>query len=175
MWRGKTIDELYHILAGGADIDFATLDEDTKAITTFAEIIKHKNPIFKPYDEKLCASHNNLFKRALDKKNNNDNDVPHTGQPSIDPIKGRPHLGWNECKYKKCQKKFKNSLALVNHLISCNAYTQGYHYHHETAIFDLGLTEEKVLTQNLTKCPSYACNHKEFAKPDELIMHLKKN
>ena len=61
---------------------------------------------------------------------------------------------------------------MVTHLIQCNSYTRGYHSSHEHGVKYNKLTEEKVITDNITKCPSWMCDIKSFASSQELIKHL---
>ena len=167
IYKGKTIDDLYQMLSGDIS-DFNKMNEDTESIQKFMKIISDRHPTFIPYDEKVCDQLGSLFQIKNIKKDN----VEHSGQPCVDPMKGRPHLNWNRCCYPKCGKTFQTAMSLVNHLISCNSYSQGYHFWHEIAVNETFITPEYVLEKKLTVCPSYACNHKDFASPEELIDHL---
>lgn len=172
MWKGKTIDEFYAMLAGDAELNFETLDKDTKEINKFMDIIKTHNIEFNAIEDDVAIKNKDIFTNELTKINKTNIDVKHKGIPEVDPVEGRPHLFWKICKHSGCGAKFKNPLGLVNHLIKCNVYTQGYHYYHERAVEILKLTPESVLKNNLTKCPSYVCNSKEFSKAENLITHF---
>lgn len=97
-------------------------------------------------------------------------EIEHNGIPLPDPVMGRPHLNWRVCYYPNCGKVFSNPASLVNHLIECNAYTQGYHWAHEEALYCI-IGPDNVIKKNLTKCPAYACNQKDFNTSQELINH----
>ncbi len=171
-YKGKTIDELYEILSGG-NTNFSSLHNDMKDITKFMNIIDKYNHVFKDIDNATYADIQHFIIKDS-KKENKHNDVAHIGQPLVDPINGRPHLTWKKCYYQNCGKEFKSALELVNHLIMCNTYTQGYHYYHELAIYEMQMTPEKVISENMLVCPSYACNHAKFDTPQHLIDHLVK-
>lgn len=53
-----------------------------------------------------------------------------------------------------------------------NVYTKGYHLSHEEAIRLNNLIPEKVLEQNIIKCPSWMCETKDFNSPEQLVSHL---
>jgi hypothetical protein len=168
LFKNKTVDEIYDLF--NTTGDYSTLDHDKEIIGTMLAIVGSRNSQFIPFNMNNAKKKIAPFLISL--KNKDTNDVPHTGQPYPDPIKGRPHLQWCYCQYSKCKKEFNNPIKLVEHLTKCNAYSQGYHYYHEVAVHKTQLTPEKVIAQNLTKCPSYACDHKEFSSCAQLNDHL---
>ena len=143
----------------------------------FLNIHGDKEIIFKPFiygevQQKVDYLMKNNLLGINPPNNNNDKpiEIKHNGMPLPDPVMGRPHLNWRICYYPNCGKVFSNPASLVNHLIECNAYTQGYHWAHEEALYCI-ISPDNVIKKNLTKCPAYACNQKDFNTPQELINH----
>jgi hypothetical protein len=155
--------------------DFITTDtfeSDLTILRDFFERISLVKPIFKPYDKTHCKLVLATIKKytPFDK---NELESPHTGLPLPDPERGRPHLGWCICKHKGCNKPFASGVELVNHLIKCGVYTQGFHQFHELIVKNRLLTPDKIIEENMTVCPSYACNAKHFDTPQGLIKHFR--
>lgn len=152
------------------DLNDENLEQSKSSIEKYLEIIKERKIIFKSYNhDEIYKKVNKIIGTGIIKLNN---DILHTGQPLPDPILGRPQLNWQFCQYDGCKKSFSNCSGLVSHLIQCNAYTQGYHSSHEHGVKYNNLSEEKVINNNITKCPSWMCEIKNFSSPQELIQHL---
>lgn len=96
----------------------------------------------------------------------------HTFMPHPDPIKGRPCIGFTECYYYKCHKKFKSGEELLTHLYSTKDFSHGYHLYHEHAVRGRKLTPKIIKEQDIIVCPSVYCG-KIFVTPDNLCLHLK--
>ena len=97
----------------------------------------------------------------------------HSGYPTIDEELGRPQIGWRVCYYENCFNEFITGDALREHLIKLDKYKYGFHVYHEEAVKAKQLTPEKVIEENITKCPSIVCDksHYDFT-PEELCEHL---
>jgi Zinc finger, C3HC4 type (RING finger) len=95
----------------------------------------------------------------------------HEGYPLVDTERGRPHIGWCICYHENCMQQFPCSNDLRNHLKLFN-HKPFFHKHHENSVKEKGFTPEKVIKENLTKCPSPLCDKIHFDTPKELIKHL---
>lgn len=141
-------------------------------IMSYLDIINERKIIFKEYNhDEIYKKINKLLSIGIIKLKK-DNDIIHSGQPLPDPINGRPQLNWGFCQYDKCKKSFSDCSSLIEHLVKNNAYTQGYHSSHEEGVRYNLLDESKVIKNNISKCPSWMCEIKNFASPEELIQHL---
>jgi len=98
----------------------------------------------------------------------------HTGQPLPDPVFGRPYIDWKRCYHENCHEQFPDDNCLIRHLKSFKVYTRNYHKLHEDMIKDLKLTEEKILSENIKKCPSLLCNETGITTPEDLIKHFQR-
>lgn len=78
------------------------------------------------------------------------------------------------CMHKNCNKCFDTENDLIKHLKKFKVYTPSYHKLHEDIVQELGLTENKIKTENIKKCPSMICKEPEFHSPDELITHFQR-
>ncbi len=170
IFKKKEISEVYEMFKEKEDAKESELDSIVKIL----ELINKKQVIFKEYNVREYIENVKYFNilKPMSNQNNKNIDVPHSGLPPPDPEKGRVHLGWRRCAFYNCNKTFTSTIDLVEHLIKCNVYTNGYHYYHEEAVKDLNLTPEKVIADGNTKCPSLLCNNKDFNTPQELINHL---
>lgn len=184
LFKKKDIDEIYSYFkntgenSGYEEIDSDRVDKDIESIVKILDLLAGKQVQFVGYDVKDYMQKVQCFKipqEVIPNKKSNivEYNVPHIGIPPPDPEKGRPHLGWRTCVYPNCGKVFKNGMDLVEHLIKCNVYTEGFHYYHEDAVTRLNFNPEKVHRGQITKCPSLACAHKDFGSPDALIDHLR--
>ena len=98
----------------------------------------------------------------------------HDGYPIPDPIKGRPHIGWLTCRHARCNLVFPNSDMLINHLKGYNKYIPYMHQYHESIVYKMDLTANKIINNKITKCPSYACSEaNHIFTPEELCEHFK--
>ena len=153
--------------------------KDTFEYDNFNEIIKKldfmrgKKVLFKELNEKnideLIKS-TEYFKEII--KKNNSFKI-HSGCPLPDREEGRPYLKWNYCAYSGCNSIFKSTSKLVEHLELMDCYKRNYHTIHEQIIKSLELTEDKILEENITKCPSTMCVE-VINTPYDLITHFKK-
>jgi hypothetical protein len=98
----------------------------------------------------------------------------HTGQPLPDPNEGRPYISWLKCQHTNCNKCFQTENELIKHLKEFKVYTPSYHKLHEDIVETLNLTENKIKTENITKCPAWLCKESNFSSPDQLINHLRR-
>jgi hypothetical protein len=98
----------------------------------------------------------------------------HINYPLPDPEHGRPYLEWSECYYENCHLKFVSPTDLRNHLINLKKYKHGFHMYHEYAVSASSLTPNKVISKQMTYCPSIVCDksNKKFT-PEELCDHFK--
>jgi hypothetical protein len=189
-WLNINANEAYEIFKNNFDKDDSkqtsvkpidstksTESEPVDQFNTFIQLTEAEQIIFKPFNKTEARIkidyllRNNLFK--LNKPNTSskkEQNVPHNGLPLPDPELGRPKLNWRQCYFKNCGKNFSTPSALVQHLTECNAYTEGYHWAHEEALYCI-VGPDNVRNKKLTKCPAYACNHKSFNTPEELIHH----
>ena len=173
LWKNINQDEMIKIFCKKLNLDLVgeNLEESKLSIEKYLKIIEERKITFKQYiHDEVYRKVNKIISTGIIKLNNDD--VLHTGQPLPDPVMGRPQLNWGYCQYDGCKKSFTNFSGLVSHLIQCNAYTQGYHKSHEQGVNYNNLTEEKVMSSNITKCPSWMCEIKNFGSPQELIQHL---
>jgi len=171
-FKSKSVDEIYELFTGQTT-EYPTIEADKKIISKLLELVGQRETQFIELNEKLIKAVIKSFPNLMPKPTQqNSKSVIHEGVPLPDPIKGRPRLGWCVCKFKNCGQKFSSGMALVDHLTKCNVYTQGFHHHHENAVYNLYLTPEKVKSLNMTKCPSIACNYKDFETSEKLIRHL---
>lgn len=99
-------------------------------------------------------------------------DIKHSDYPEIDPIAGRPHINWIECFYKGCHKKFKDTMQFKKHLEDNKVFTPRFHKSHEEIVEQTDLTEDFILSNRITKCPSLICDNKNHKNPDDLIHHF---
>lgn len=97
--------------------------------------------------------------------------INHYGYPMPDE-RGRPRLNWLVCTHPACRVECKHPSELTNHLINNKTYARGFHLAHETALKEHALTIDKVMTENLTQCPSLICDVGGFSSPQDLILHL---
>lgn len=168
-WLKKTPNEIYNLIYSDSNTNnFETIDK-------LLELCAKKNTEFKIFNLDECANKVEKFMVQFFTKTENtppDKKFDHIGYPLPDSWDGRPRLHWNVCRFPFCGKKFTHPNQLVNHLVQCNVYTQGFHHYHEQAVFQTNLTPEKVLNNNIKCCPSIACEHKEFDTPENLIKHL---
>lgn len=98
----------------------------------------------------------------------------HADYPLPDPVLGRPHLNFLECKYDGCGQKFANTTDLMFHLCKNNAFVPFMHKAHEDIVAASGLSPETVRAQNITKCPSLICTAKHIRTCEDLCEHFKK-
>ena len=96
----------------------------------------------------------------------------HKGQPLPDIQKGRPFINWKKCYYENCYEYFKTDKELIKHLKYYDAYTPNYHVFHEQIIKEHSLTENKIIQENITKCPALICDKNTFYSPEKLIKHF---
>lgn len=100
--------------------------------------------------------------------------ITHDGYPTPDKVNGRPCLQWCECYYDGCHKLYDDPAGLRKHLETLGKHTWGFHCQHEKAIHNLQLTPEKVINNNMTKCPSITCDKSNYNfTPEELCHHFK--
>lgn len=172
LWKNINKNQMIKIFCKKLNLDLndENLEQSKSSIEKYFSIISDIKIFFKPYNhDEAYKKINKIIGTGIIKLNN---DVIHSGQPIPDPEKGRPQLNWNYCQYNGCKKSFSSCSALVSHLIQCNAYTRGYHSSHEEGVKYNNLTEEKVINANITKCPSWMCEIKNFSSSQELIQHL---
>lgn len=166
--KNKTINEIYKLVNFDKE---KSSDNDKKSIESLIKMVSTREIKFLPYD---YAVDNAIaifpIKMFVGKK---DNTVKHTNYPIPDPEFGRPRLSWAQCRYGGCMKLFDTPMQLIDHLLSCNAYTKGYHYFHEVSSVVRSLTPDEIIKKNLTKCPAYICSKRNFDTPQDLINHLK--
>ena len=98
----------------------------------------------------------------------------HKDQPLPDSDNGRPCIGWRECYYEGCHKTFSYEHELINHLQNLNAYIPSFHKIHEEIVLQNNLTEDKIIANNITKCPAYICNYDNINSAEEVIEHFQK-
>lgn len=99
--------------------------------------------------------------------------INHEGYPKPDPNKGRPFLDWCECYFDGCHKHYDTPEQLKTHLTQLGKHIWGFHFFHERAIGNMWLTPEKVLANNMTKCPSLVCDKSNHIfTPQELCQHF---
>jgi hypothetical protein len=173
LWKNINQDQMIKMFCKklNLDLDDENLEESKSSIEKYLKIIGERKITFKLYDyDEVYKKVNKILSTGIIKLNNDD--VSHTGQPIPDPIKGRPQLDWGFCQYDGCKKSFSNCSGLVSHLIKCNVYTQGYHTSHEHGVNYNNLTIDKVINSNITKCPSWMCEIKNFGTAQELVQHL---
>lgn len=114
-----------------------------------------------------------FFSEKIPKICYDQNNCPHIGYPLPDKQLGRPRLEWKVCYYNKCHKYFNNIMGLKTHLTSLGKLTHGFHQFHEISVKELKLTPEKIIKENLAKCPSLICDKKNYIfRPEELINHF---
>jgi hypothetical protein len=184
-FKGKTVEEIYAMFIEdnnngtndeGHAVTYPTIEQDIESIQKLMTIVNDRHTVFRPTEENMNTLQMQRLTKELEKYCKNNSVVqhltPHEGYPLPDPKMGRPRLTWCVCRFDKCGKSFASPTELVAHLEKCNVYTQGFHWDHEMAVRDLMLTPEKVIEKNICECPSYACNHKSFNSPSELIHHL---
>ena len=176
LFKNKEVDEIYNLFKGDDSNETNTTESDTECIVRMLDLLKNKQIKFVHFN--LVEYDNNVKCFNIPKQQVQQAakievpEVVHTGYPIPDPEKGRPQLNWCQCAFPNCGKQFTSAMALVNHLTKCNVYTEGFHYYHENAVLELAFSPEKVIAENITKCPSLACNHKDFETPQLLIEHL---
>ncbi len=174
-WFGLDLNELVSIIINKTEPNpTSILTEEADAIKEniqkYFNFLNFKNIDFKKFSHQEV--HNTYIYLIQKKIISLTNDIKHSGQPLPDPVLGRPKLSWCRCTHKDCNKKFGTASQLTMHLTENNVYTKGYHLIHEEAIRQMGLTIEKVNQNNITKCPSWLCEIKDFNSPTELIKHL---
>jgi hypothetical protein len=98
----------------------------------------------------------------------------HKGQPLPDPDTGRPYIDWKECYYEGCHKTFTHGHELIDHLKQMGAYTESFHKIHEDYVFQNNLTEDKVITCGMKKCPAYICQYLDIDSTQDVIEHFQK-
>jgi hypothetical protein len=179
-WLNINPNEAYEIFKNNFDPEIPNTTnqidttEPVDQFNIFIQLHETKQIIFKPFDKSEAKTkidyllRNNLFKQNLTTKK--EKNIPHNGLPLPDPELGRPKLNWRQCYFENCGKIFSTPSALVQHLTECNAYTQGYHWAHENALYCV-IGPQYVKNHKLTKCPAYVCNDKSFGTPEELIRH----
>lgn len=182
-WKGINPNDAYEIFVNNFESAYETnnktkLNKQTEPVeqfTGFLQIHGNKPIIFKPFIQNevqtkvnYLLSNNLVIKKKASTKNVID--VPHDGLPIPDPELGRPHLQWRKCYFPNCGREFNTPVELVTHLQKCNAFTQGYHWAHEEALYCI-IGPDYVRENNITKCPSWACNQKTFNSPEDLIKH----
>lgn len=107
-------------------------------------------------------------------KNIKHKDITHNKYPLPDPELGRPRLGWLKCYHQNCGKYFLSSEELEKHLVKTGNYTWGFHLYHENVVNEMNLTPEKIIKDNMTRCPSIICDkYDTIFTPQELCMHFK--
>lgn len=149
------------------------LIETKNNIKQYFDFINLKQINFKKYSHNdILKSYSNLVKKKI--INTDGTGIKHVGQPLPDPDFGRPKLSWCKCAYFNCNMGFLTSSDLVCHLVKNNVYTKGYHLSHEESIKLTNLNVEKVIKNNITKCPSWLCETKDFNSPHDLIKHLQR-
>jgi hypothetical protein len=98
----------------------------------------------------------------------------HEGQPLPHVQQGRPYIDWLRCYHENCYERFDKENDLIKHLKKFKVYTPNYHNFHEAEINVLKLTEEKVIQENITKCPAAICKDNNFNTPQQLIEHFQR-
>lgn len=180
-WKGINPNDAYEIFVNNFEATYKMSQtvvslEPVEQFTGFLQLHGDKPIVFKPFDLNEVRTkvnyllNNNLLGKKKSTTSKEEKNVPHDGLPIPDPELGRPHLQWRKCYFQNCGKEFNSPAELVNHLTKCNAYTQGYHWAHEEALYCI-VGPDYVRQNNLTKCPSYACNKKSFDTPEGLIAH----
>ena len=97
----------------------------------------------------------------------------HSGYPLNHEVHGRPRIGWCVCYFNNCFQDCFTGDALREHLKKFNKYKYGFHAYHEEAIKNYNITPEKVIAENMTKCPSVVCDKGAINfTPQELCEHL---
>jgi hypothetical protein len=171
--NNKSVDDIYSILKGSS-CDFSDIGDDKKIIQKILGIVGNKEIKFLQYDFLACEEILKLFPvQKIHSCGSESQEPPHYGYPVPDPDLGRPKLEWCVCRHGKCFKQFNSAMALVKHLTECGAFTKGYHYFHENSEILKTLNPEKIIEQNITKCPAQMCHRNSFDSPQDLIKHLK--
>ena len=140
---------------------------DSQKIVDIVKFFDSKH-LFKYYDE-------NSMEKLYQITTTEPDLVPrHDGYPIPDPVKGRPHIGWLECRHDGCNLIFPSGEMLINHLKSFKKYIPNMHKHHEYIVNKMKLTPDKIINNKMTKCPSYTCSNAHYIfTPDELCQHFK--
>ncbi len=175
IWKNISLDKINHLLCKKLNLtnESDDIDEFKIQFKEYFDLITSRPINFKPFvHSEAYKKVNQIIGMKLIKLNAQEQ-TKHKGQPLPDPDLGRPKLNWKYCQYTGCKQCFSSTSALVNHLIQSNVYTRGFHSSHEDAIKLNNLTPEKILTNNITKCPSYICENKTFKTPQDLIEHIK--
>lgn len=150
------------------------LNIPTEGITYITNLIDVIEPIeIKKRNSLTTIKLNNLLSSFTKLTSITNNTCKHKEQPLPDPIKGRPFIDWNECYHEGCHKKFVNGEKLIDHLVSVGAYTPNYHKIHQEYIWFNKMTPEKVLVNNITKCPVWICN-KNINGTQQVIEHFQR-
>ena len=178
LWKKISFDELFELVESKlvksnlSEKTNYTMEEDSiNKFSEYLNFISKKDIRFIPFVHQEVYSKikkilsNRAVKLGIE--------TEHKGQPLPDPELGRPKLSWGYCQYSSCREHFSNPTELVNHLVTNNVYTQGFHLSHEESVEYNGLTPNQVILKNITKCPSWVCNTKTFDSPQSLIEHLK--
>jgi hypothetical protein len=70
-----------------------------------------------------------------------------------------------------CEKEFDTIDSLKSHLSKNCCFTPYFHHSHIKLYQKMGLSNEMILSNQMTKCPSLLCNE-IFSTPHHLIQHL---
>lgn len=96
----------------------------------------------------------------------------HDNYPTIDPIKGRPHMGWLKCYHYECKYTSDNSDNLRKHLLKFDSYIPYFHKMHENIVKTMQLTPEKIFKEKIKICPSPICDERYEMTPSQLVRHF---
>ena len=181
-WKGIDLDTLCVVIFNHINklnenqiinLDIEEINLMKVHISSYYKLIETKSVNFVPYNyEELNKIIVKLINSNIVGKKDYLNPDTHLGQPIPDPIMGRPKLDWCVCQYKGCGKKFTKASQLTAHLQELNIYTPSFHLSHEESVQIHNFTPEKVLTLNITKCPSWLCDTKDFSTSQDLIKHF---
>jgi hypothetical protein len=171
----KMIDYIHNTLI--SIINYNKIDKDIiKKLIEINEKNKYNllnyNEIFKPtFSPNIIALVSKITKTH---KLNDNTKLLHQGMPHPHEIKGRPLMGFNQCYYLNCYKKFNNSSELKQHLLThCSNFINNLHHYHAEIVNHNKLTPEYIVTNNITQCPSFICNAgKKEMTPIELCRHF---
>lgn len=144
--------------------------------------------IFDENDYKLIKESTNIiYKDSLNNYKNylenndisnniiNDNKRIHIGYPTLVDNIGAPNISLLKCHYTGCSKRFNNEVDFYRHLQShIPGFMHSLHKSHHLISDNLKLNASKIISLNITKCPSAICDQKNRVFTNqELIDHFK--
>lgn len=96
----------------------------------------------------------------------------HESLPLPHPTLGRPTFDMKKCLCRGCNYTTFYNASLANHLhMNMPNFKDYYHCFHEELIQMNYITPDKIMLQNITKCPSLNCKI-AYSIPEELIYHF---